>query len=177
MRWTEAYSIPDQQVSMVAKKLIDEFFFRFSPPEQLHLDQGQNFESAVIADMCNLLAIKKSRTTPYHPQSDGLVERANRTLLSMLAIAAYEQPFPLEDHLRLLCMAYNSSIHPTTGFTPFYLMFGRQARMPIGIMYGTPGPAPVTVSEYAARLRQNLESAYDYVRNRMSHVLDRQKDI
>lgn len=176
-RWTEAYPIPDQEASTVAKKLTDEFFFRFSPPEQLHSDQGRNFESAVIAEMCKLLAIKKSRTTAYHPQSDGLVERFNRTLLSMIATAASERPFHWEDHLRALCMAYNSSVHPTTGFTPFYLMLGRQARMPIDIMYGTPGPEPVTVSEYAARLRQNLESAYDYVRNRMGHALDRQKDI
>ena len=98
-RWTEAYPIPDQEASTVAKKLTDEFFFRFSPPEQLHSDQGRNFESAVIADMCKLLAIKKSRTTAYHPQSDGLVERVNRTLLSMLATAASERPFHWEDHL------------------------------------------------------------------------------
>jgi len=84
-QWTEAYPIPNQEATTVAKKLTDEFFFWFSPPEQLHSDQGRNFESAVIADICKLLAMRKSRTTPYHPQSDGLVERCNRTLLSMLA--------------------------------------------------------------------------------------------
>jgi len=84
-RWTEAYPIPNQEATTVAKKLTDEFFFWFSPPEQLHSDQGRNFESAVIADICKLLAMRKSRTTPYHPQSNGLVERCNRTLLSMLA--------------------------------------------------------------------------------------------
>ena len=92
-RWTEAYPIPDQEASTVAKKLTDEFFFRFSPPEQLHSDQGRNFESAVIADMCKRLAIKKSRTAAYHPQSDGLVERCNRPFLSMLATAGSDPPF------------------------------------------------------------------------------------
>ena len=56
----------------------------------------------------------------------------------MLATAVQERPFEREGHLRHLCMAYNTSIHPTTGYTPFYLMFGRQARMPIDVMYGTP---------------------------------------
>ena len=72
-RWTEAYPIPNQEATTVAKKLTDEFFFRFSPPEQLHSDQGRNFESAVIADICKLLAVRKSRTAPFHPQSDGEV--------------------------------------------------------------------------------------------------------
>ena len=77
MRWTEAFPIPDLEASTVAKKPTDQFFCRFSPPEQLHSDQGQNFESAVIANMCKLLAVKKSRTTAYHPQSEGLVERVD----------------------------------------------------------------------------------------------------
>ena len=66
-RWTEAYAIPNQEAVTVAKKLTEEFFLRFSPPEQLHSDQGRNFESALIAEICKLLGIKKSRTTPYHP--------------------------------------------------------------------------------------------------------------
>ncbi len=79
-RWVEAYHVPNQEATMVAKKLTDEFFFRLSPPEQLHSDQGRQFESNVIAEICKELGILKTRTTPYHPQSDGLVERFNRTL-------------------------------------------------------------------------------------------------
>ena len=89
-RWTEAYPTPDQEASTVAKKLTDEIFFRFSPPEQLHSDQGWNFNSGVIADMCKLLAIQKSRTTAYPSQSDWLSERVDQTLLSMLATVASE---------------------------------------------------------------------------------------
>ena len=88
--WAETCAIPDKEATTVAKKLTDEFFFRFSPPEQLHADQGCNFESVVIAEVCRLLGIANTRTTPYHPQSDGLVERLNRTLLSMLATAVLE---------------------------------------------------------------------------------------
>ena len=105
------------------------------------------------------------------------MERCNRTLFSMLATAATEQPFQWEDHLRRLCMAYNTSIHPISGYTPFYLMYGRQARMPIDVMYGSPWPEPTTVSDYASRLRTNLESAYEHVHERMGRMLARQKDI
>ena len=62
-RYTEAYPIPNQQATTVARKLVDEFFLRFSTPEQLHSDQGRNFESAVISEVCKLLGIQKSRTT------------------------------------------------------------------------------------------------------------------
>ena len=123
-RWTEAYPLPNQEASTVARKLVDEFFLRFSPPEQLHSDQGRNFESQIITEICKLLGIVKSRTTPYHPQSDGLVERFNRTLLNMLSMAVTERPFEWERHLPRLCLAYNTSVHPTTGYSPFSLCLG-----------------------------------------------------
>ena len=92
-RYTEAYPIPNQEATTVANKLVEEFFFQFSPPERLHSDQGRKFESTIVTEVCKLLGIKKSRTTPYHPQSDGLVERFNRTLLDMLATAVNDHPF------------------------------------------------------------------------------------
>ena len=97
-RWTEAYPIRNQEATTIACKLTDELF-RFSPPEQLHSDQGQNFEFAVIAEVCKLLGVAKTRTTLSHPQSNGLVERFNRTLLDMLASAVHEQPVEWEREL------------------------------------------------------------------------------
>ena len=174
--YTEAYPIPNQEATTVARKLVDEFFLRFSLPDQLHLDQGRNFESAVISEVCKLLGVRMSRTTPYHPQSDGLVERFNRTLLDMLATAVYDRPFEWEQHLPRLCHAYNTSIHPTTGSSPFFLMFGRQARMPVDIMLGTMTSTPSTVSQYVLNLRNSLETAYEYVRSQMGHKQEQQKD-
>ena len=176
-RWMEAYPFPNQEAATVVKKLVDEFFFRFSPPEQLHSDQGRNFESDTIAEVCKFLGVLKTRTTPYHPQSDGLVERFNRTLLNMLATAVQEKPFDWENHLCRLCIAYNTSVHPTTGYTPFFLMFGRQAKMPIDIMHGTPVPKESTASEYATSLKRSLEAAYKHVRDQMGHKQDRQKEL
>ena len=100
MKWVEAYAIPNQEAVTVATKLVDEFFCRFSVPEQLHSDQGRQFESGVLQEVCRLLKIYKSRTTPYHPQSDGLVERFNRTLISMLATTVHDNPIDWESHLK-----------------------------------------------------------------------------
>ena len=177
-RWVEAYPIPNQEATTVAQKLVDEFFCRFSPPEKLHSDQGRNFESAVIAETCKLLGIQKSRTTTCHPQSDGLVERFNRTLMDMLAKSVREHPSSWEEHICRLCLAYNTSVNPTTGHTPFFLMFGRQVRMPVDLMYETPNnTSPTTIPEYVTKLRASLTSAYEQVRTTVPAQLKRQKEF
>ena len=181
-RWMEAYPISNQEAKTVARVLTNEFFFCFSPPEQLLSDQGKQFESELIAEICKLLGIDKTRTTPYHPQSDGLIERFNRTLLSMLRTSATEHPFDWEDHLRPLCMAYNSSVHPTTTYSPFFLMFGRSTQMPIDLMRGESPTAndqtsSRSIPEYAVKLKDRLKEAYTHVRLNMGHKLDRQKDL
>ena len=80
--WMEAFAIPNQEAVTVAEKLVEEVLCRFSIPEQLHSDQGRQFEGKLMQEVCKLLHINKTRTTAYHPQSDGVVERLNRTLLS-----------------------------------------------------------------------------------------------
>ena len=130
---------------------------------------------AIIKEVCQLLGVRKSRTTPYHPQSDGLVERFNCTLLDMLATAVSDRPFEWELHLRRLCHAYNTSIRPTTGFSPFFLMFGRQTRMPADIMLGTSTSTSATLPKYVTNLCTSLESAYKDVREHMGHKQELQK--
>ena len=84
-KWTESYAMANQEVVTVARILVDEFVARLGVPTQLHSDQGRNFESQVFQEMCELLGIDKTRTTPLRPQSDGKVERFNRTLEQMLS--------------------------------------------------------------------------------------------
>ena len=72
----------------------------------------------------------------------------NRTLLDMLSKTVRDRPFEWEEHIQRLCLAYNTSLHPTTGYSPFFLMFGRQVRMPVDLMYGTPAAQPTSVPEF-----------------------------
>ena len=175
----EALPVPNQEASTVAKKLVDEVFLRFSPPEQLHSDQGRQFESNLVTEVCKLLQINKTRTTPYHPQCDGLVERFNRTLLNMLATCTEDHPGDWEQHIRKVCMAYNASIQSSTGFSPFYLMFGRQARLPVDLIHGT-GPKAMenqSVGEYVASLKSRISAAFDLVRRNVSKHHVYQKEL
>ena len=118
----------------MARKLVDEMFCHFSPPEQLHSDQGCQFESLLLSKVCKLLELQKSHATAYHPQSDGSVERWNRTLLQSLSTMVEDHPEDWDECVRKVCMEYNTSLHPTTGFTPFYLMFGHQAKLPVELL-------------------------------------------
>ena len=94
----------------------------------------------------------------------------------MLAKAVKERPFGWEDHLQRLCLAYNTSVNQTTGYSPFYLMFGRQVRMPIDLMYGCPDTHTVTVPQYVADLCASRRKAYENVMECMESKLDRQKE-
>ena len=155
-KWLEVYPIPNQEAITVAKKIVNEFICRFSVPRQLHSNQGAQFESLVVAEVCKLLHIDKARTTPYHPQSDGLIERFNRTLLQMLATCTDTHPFDWEDYIKRVCMAYNVIKHSSTHHSPFFLMFERQAQLPNGVMCGTPEQGTHSIPQYVSKLSKVL---------------------
>ena len=85
-KWVECFPMPDMRSSTVAKIMVNEVISRFGIPHTIHSDQGRQFESILFRDMCRLLQIEKTRTTAYHPQSDGMVERFNRTIASMVSM-------------------------------------------------------------------------------------------
>ena len=176
-RWVEAYAIPNQEAITVATTLTDNMFCWFSLPSQLHSDMGAQFESELIKELCKTLQIRKTHTTPYHPQSDGLVERLNRTIISMLATVVNDFGGEWEDHLPRICFAYNTSQQESTGFTPFYLMFGRQARIPLDIMYQTPVAEARNVSQYIWTLRKSMQDAYALARDNLQTASYRQKEL
>lgn len=135
--------------------------FAISLPQNNYTLTREKFESQLVAEVCKIFNIHKSCTTPYNPQ---MVERFNCTLLGMLATTTKEHPFDWENQIRKVCMAYNTSVHATTGYTPFYLMFGREARLPADLIFGTPSPAEQTPDMYTRSLKQSLEKAYERVR-------------
>lgn len=125
----------EQRAKTVAKTLWNHFFVHYGIPERLHSDQDRDFESAVIKDLCLLLGIKKTGTTPYHLRGNP-VERFNRTLLQMLGTLEEEDKVRWRDHVQPLVHAYNCTKNDTTGFSPYQLMFGRQPSLPIDVAFG-----------------------------------------
>ena len=95
----------------------------------------------------------------------------------MLAITTKDHPFDWEEQLQRVCFAYNTSVQASTGYTPFFLMFGREARMPIDLMYQTGNQSNVPVNDYAVQLKSSLEDAYRLVREKIGTTHQRQKDF
>ena len=125
-RWTEACPLPDKTAQSVADAFFNQVVCRFGMPIVIHSDQGREFENRIMQELCTLCGSHKTRTTPYHPESDGLVERFNRTLLMMLAMFASKNREDWDELLPPVMMAYRSSVHESTGFSPYRLMFGEE---------------------------------------------------
>ena len=99
-RWTEAIALPNQEAETVAKAFVDNYLSRFGVPLIVHSDQGSNFTSKLCSDMCNLLRIHHTKSTPLHPQSNGSVERFNRTLAAMLTMFCAENQRTWDQYLQ-----------------------------------------------------------------------------
>ena len=174
-KWTESYAIPNQEAVTVAEKLVGEFVCRFRVPRELHSDQGTNFESKVMAEVCKLLDIEKTRTSPLHPQSDGQVERYNRTLIEMLRGKLKETQEDWDLQLQPCMIAYRSSIHESTGETPNMLMLGREIEVPLDVITEPPVDSPPLTTEYALSLQQRLAGVHETARRHLRKAAERQK--
>jgi len=113
-------------------------FSRFGLPRQLHSDQGRNFKSQLVTELCNITGVYKTRTTAFHPRSDGLTERANRTILAMLRAAAYKDTKKWPSKLPSVLAAYRMTVHSTTGVTPNRAMHGREVLLSASLILVPP---------------------------------------
>ena len=126
-------AIPDQEAKTIAQKL-EKLISCHVASQILLTDQGKNFESKLIAELCDLLQIDKWRTTAYHPQCDGQVERFNRTLIILsMHVEKYQKDW--DRWLPQVLLAYRSSVHESTGATPFALLCGCEARLPVNLCF------------------------------------------
>ena len=136
-KWPEAFALPNQEAGVVAKAFVEEFACRYGIPPELHTDQGRNFESQLLKEVCRLLEIRKTRTPPLRPQSDGMVERFNRTLVQQLTFFTATNQEGWDEHLPYLLMAYRASQHGSTACSPALLMYGRELRSPVDLLCGS----------------------------------------
>jgi len=166
-KWLEVFPLRNIQSQTVVDCLVNNVFTRYGVPTQIHTDQGGQFESQLFQGICETLHIHKTRTSPYHPQSDGLVERSNRTIQNVLKSYVNAEQTDWHKHLPFAKFAYNTSVQSSTKYTPFFLMFGREATMPLHIIYPPPHSTtdtPTTLPRYVQSTQQALHTAYTVVR-------------
>ena len=140
----------------------DKFFIHYGFPEKILRDQGCNFESKLIAELCELSNIKKLRTTPYRLQCNGQCEHFNSTLISTIGMLPISAKIRWQEQVPTLVHAYNYSHSNVTGLSPYYLMCGRQPMLPLDVEFGvrTPDTVASTSQEYIQKCQKRLEWAY-----------------
>ena len=161
MHWP--YPSKTQTAQATARILWDNFICHYGFPEKFISDQGRNFESDLIKELCKIAGVKKVHTTPYHPQGNGQCERFNSTLCNMLGTLSDEEKSDWKSHLGCMTHAYNCTKHASTTYSPYYLMFGRHPRLPIDIEFGLHKPNcsdNSSKSRYIQKLRRRLNYAF-----------------
>ena len=166
-QYVQAFVTKNHTARTTAWVLYNNYFSVFGFPQRLMSDQGTEFCGKVIAAMCSLLSIEKIRTTRYHPQTNGSAEIVHQTLQHMIGKLDPEKRRKWPAHIGSIIIAYNSTRSLVTGYSPYYLMFGRRPRLPIDLLFPMCRTQMLTrtIDEYVASLydclRESLAIAQD----------------
>ncbi|GFS52302.1 hypothetical protein TNCV_4850271 [Trichonephila clavipes] len=176
-KWPEVYPIPDQEAPTVAEAVVQHWISRYGVPLQLHSDQIRNFVSAVLKGVCELLGIDKIKTTPLHPQSDGMVERFNRTILNNLSLMVSKNQQDWDQKVPPFLLAYRCTVHEITGtgYSPSQMLFGRDLRLPCDLLFGRPPDTPSSPEEYVQNLQARFEDVHNLARERINLRTEKMK--
>ena len=137
-RYAQANVTLKQTTVVVACALWENFLVHYGWPEKILTDQGKSFENNLFRELCSLAKVNKLRTSPYHPDTNGQCEHFNVTLISMLGTLPGHAKKNWQEWITTLTHAYNCTVSPVTGFSPYFLMFGRNPKLPLDIDLGIP---------------------------------------
>ncbi|KAL3999724.1 growth arrest and DNA-damage-inducible protein [Sarotherodon galilaeus] len=176
-RFPEAFPLRSIKARHIANCLL-QLFSRVGIPREILTDCGTNFLSKLLQQVYKLLGIKGLKTTPYHPQTDGLVERYNQTLKSMLRKFVSDTGADWDQWLPYLLFAYREVPQVSTGFSPFELLYGRQVRGPLDLLkdcWEDPKAEGENIAAYVITMRERLEKMASLVQDNMKAAQKHQK--
>ena len=175
-KWPEVFAVADQTAATIARLLVEEIVSRHGVPTEILSDRGKSFLSSLMKEIVKLLGIHQTNTTAYHPQTDGLVERFNCTLTTMLAKTAKKGGHNWDKHLPYVLFAYRASEQQSTRESPFFLFYGRDPRLP-----SVPALSPrktrqqVNLHEYGVYVADKLSEAWDLAKRNIKRAQKQQK--
>ena len=175
-KWPEVFAVPDQTAATIAKLLVGEIVSRHGVPAEILSDRGRAFLSGLMKEVERLLGFHKANTSAYHPQTDGLVERFNRTLTTMLAKTVEKGGKDWDQHLPFVLFAYRAAQQQSTQESPFYLLYGRDPRLPIdSVLSPLKTRSLVGLKEYGSELAAKMSEAWELARECVGKAQKRQK--
>jgi hypothetical protein len=174
-KFTLAVPIQQQDAETVAKAFVKEVVLKFGIPQVLLTDQGTNFLSELFANVCKLLKIKRIKTTAYHPQSNGALERTHRVLVEYLRCYISEDQTNWDKWIPYAIFVFNTTPHTSTGYTPHELMFGRKPNIP-GILQKETPSVQYTYDNYIRELQSRLQSSYQLAKSNLITKKERSKE-
>ena len=175
-KWVEAIPLVRHDARSVAVAFVHEWICRYGTPRQLHSDKGTDLTGQVMTEIYKLLQIDKTATTAFRPQSNGQVERMNRSICKMLR--AFIQEWKHQDWDTMVPMvmsAYRRSVHESTKFTPNKMVFGRECNLPVHLMYGVPQRYPTCPVAFVQDIAEKMREMHELARDSMKLAADRQK--
>ena len=176
-KYVVTYVVKDQTAHTAAEMLRNGYFGLFGVPTYLVSDQGKAFTGHLISNLCELYGVQKLRTSPYHAQTNGQVERMNQTIIRMIGKLEQDKKARWSEHLPEMLAAYNGTHSAVTGYSPYFLLFGRKSRMPVDCLFpplhDSPHQAKMEVS--VAAMQKRLKEAFAVARHLTSKEAARQR--
>ncbi|KAI9565174.1 hypothetical protein GHT06_008951 [Daphnia sinensis] len=132
-KWVELKAMPTGKADDVAEFFVNQIFLRHGAPEQIITDRGKCFVAELIQAVVKKLHTNHKTTSSYHPQANGAVERMNHTLAAMLSMYVSTDQRDWDETPQYVCFAYNTARQESTGYSPFFLLYGREPKLPIDL--------------------------------------------
>ena len=133
-RYAQAYATANKSAKTTAEKLFDDFVLKFGTPNRILHDHGEEIEDKMFHETKKYFGIRRCRTTLYHPMGNGIVECLNSATIQMLLTLSEKLKYKWKDSLNKLMHTYKCTKHSVTGYSPYFLLFGRNSKLSIDII-------------------------------------------